>query len=561
MNTTDSKYEKHLSIIYRKRTPELIIASAVVAIGVIVSYMLFVRDHNVLLYYGDSINHLVISHRVFYSITPGLAQLGAVWLPMTHILLLPFVTNDFLFRTGFAGAIVSILSTAITAVVLFRIVKFQFNSVPAGILASSLYIMNPSVIYMGIIPMMEAPFMMFFMLSVYYMQKWYYIYSAGEDTWKQYRTILKCGFAVSAASLTLYEGWLLPLGLIFFLAIIQLVLFRREGWRYRFEAILLVSIVFGFMGITMWVTWNAVIFKDPLYFATGPYSAQIQADSRGYNEDFKHNPIKISSIIYDVATATYGLPVMIISNLGIAMYLYMGAKAKMLSFGFLTIVMLMLPILYDFAAMIRGSGEIVPSAGGWYNGRYLIFMAPLFAFGTVSLVSYISKNGKKVLTISIVIIVIASYTFTIMSQPLEVGKTAAMRDYYGLVLDISSSKYSASETGIALNKFYEGGNIVLLATSDSGNRIIFSASNVAVKNFIDVTSGHYWQTSKEFPWVYGKYVIRQKQGAVSTTYDPLDDIVAYWEANKSNLIKHYEIIYENKYFEILEKYDIIPRVN
>ena len=29
MNTTVGKYEKHLSIIYRKRTPELIIVSAV----------------------------------------------------------------------------------------------------------------------------------------------------------------------------------------------------------------------------------------------------------------------------------------------------------------------------------------------------------------------------------------------------------------------------------------------------------------------------------------------------------------------------------------------------
>jgi hypothetical protein len=47
-------------------------------------------------------------------------------------------------------------------------------------LASSIYFMNPSVIYMGIVPMMEAPFMMFFMLSVYYVQKWYYIYKAGE---------------------------------------------------------------------------------------------------------------------------------------------------------------------------------------------------------------------------------------------------------------------------------------------------------------------------------------------------------------------------------------------
>ncbi|MDQ3970974.1 MAG: hypothetical protein M3227_04730, partial [Thermoproteota archaeon] len=81
MNTTVSKYEKHLSIIYRKRTPELIIASAAIATGLIVSYMLFVRDQNILLYYGDSIAHLLISRRIVDSIIPGLAQFGGVWLP------------------------------------------------------------------------------------------------------------------------------------------------------------------------------------------------------------------------------------------------------------------------------------------------------------------------------------------------------------------------------------------------------------------------------------------------------------------------------------------------
>src|SRR5918992_195822 len=112
MNTVVSKYEKPLSIIYRKRTPELIIASAVVIIGVIVSYMLLVRDQNILLYYGDSISHLLISRRLVDSIIPGLAQLGGVWLPMTHIFLSPFVINDFLFHTGSAGTIVSIVCTA-----------------------------------------------------------------------------------------------------------------------------------------------------------------------------------------------------------------------------------------------------------------------------------------------------------------------------------------------------------------------------------------------------------------------------------------------------------------
>src|SRR5205823_3777336 len=140
------------------------------------------------LYYGDSVSHMVISRRIFDSIIPSITQLGGVWLPMTHIMLAPFVASDFLFQTGLAGTIVSSLSTSVTAVMLFRIVKMQFNSKPAGLLASAFYMMNPSVIYMGIIPMMEAPFVMFFMISVFYFQKWYYVQISNGSALKQLST-------------------------------------------------------------------------------------------------------------------------------------------------------------------------------------------------------------------------------------------------------------------------------------------------------------------------------------------------------------------------------------
>src|SRR2546422_724230 len=61
-------------------------------------------------------------------------------------------------------------------VLLFRIVKLQFRSTHisgtlVALIACAVFLTNPSVLYMGIVPMMEAPFMMFFMLSVYYLQR------------------------------------------------------------------------------------------------------------------------------------------------------------------------------------------------------------------------------------------------------------------------------------------------------------------------------------------------------------------------------------------------------
>ena len=43
---------------------------------------LYYFQHNDLLLYGDAVAHINIARRVFDSQTPGLLQLGTVWLPL-----------------------------------------------------------------------------------------------------------------------------------------------------------------------------------------------------------------------------------------------------------------------------------------------------------------------------------------------------------------------------------------------------------------------------------------------------------------------------------------------
>src|SRR6185437_10057146 len=57
--------------------------------------------------YSDAHSHLAVARRVVDNVTPGLAQFGAVWLPLPHIIMLPFIWNDFLWRTGLAGSLAS----------------------------------------------------------------------------------------------------------------------------------------------------------------------------------------------------------------------------------------------------------------------------------------------------------------------------------------------------------------------------------------------------------------------------------------------------------------------
>src|SRR5579862_7513626 len=65
----------------------------------LVAYVIVVRLHGVLLYV-DSISHLEIARRVVSSTSPGLAQLGYVWLPLPHLLMLPLVWVGAFYHNG-----------------------------------------------------------------------------------------------------------------------------------------------------------------------------------------------------------------------------------------------------------------------------------------------------------------------------------------------------------------------------------------------------------------------------------------------------------------------------
>src|SRR5271169_6117079 len=92
-----------------------ILASAAVMAAAIVW---FYRT-GAILYFGDAEAHLNIARRIVDSRTPGWSQIGTTWLPLPHLLMLPLVRHDWLWRTGLAGAITSGLSMTIAVAFLF----------------------------------------------------------------------------------------------------------------------------------------------------------------------------------------------------------------------------------------------------------------------------------------------------------------------------------------------------------------------------------------------------------------------------------------------------------
>src|SRR5690349_100719 len=127
---------------------------ALLAFGSLIAAWFFSRGYT--LYYGDAEAHLHVARRIIDSRTPGYEQIGTVWLPLPHALMLPFVGNDYLWRTGLAGTIPSVFCFALAGTALFATVRLLFSSGAAALCAVALFALNPNVLYLSSIPMTEA---------------------------------------------------------------------------------------------------------------------------------------------------------------------------------------------------------------------------------------------------------------------------------------------------------------------------------------------------------------------------------------------------------------------
>src|SRR3990167_2903360 len=139
----------------------VLILSATLAVAA-TAYSYF---HGYVAAYGDAESHLNIAKRVVDSLTPGFAQLGGIWLPLPHLLLIPFVKFDFLWRSGLAGSIVSGIAFVIAAWFIYKTVFFLTKSTAGSFLASLIFITNPNILYLQATPMTELTLISFYVLS------------------------------------------------------------------------------------------------------------------------------------------------------------------------------------------------------------------------------------------------------------------------------------------------------------------------------------------------------------------------------------------------------------
>lgn len=157
----------------------------------------------------DARGHLVVARRIFDSLTPGWQQIGAVWLPLPHLLNALPVQIDFFYRTGLSAVALSVMCFAVAAGAIAWIVERLTGSAWAAAAGATVFVLNPNVLYLQATPMTEPLLIALGVLAVALLMAWLDDASpakAGHDETSRLKPDA-VGILFALACLTRYEAW------------------------------------------------------------------------------------------------------------------------------------------------------------------------------------------------------------------------------------------------------------------------------------------------------------------------------------------------------------------
>jgi hypothetical protein len=165
----------------------------------------------------DARAHLVVARRILDSLMPGWQQIGAVWLPLPHVLNMLPVQVDAWYRTGASGTAISVASMSLGAWSAAAFVAGRTGSVVGGAATAALMMINPNVLYLQSTPMTEPLLFGTALLAVATTASWLDAGAAASPR--------APGLALAAACMTRYEAWPICAAI----AILSLAVLLRRG--------------------------------------------------------------------------------------------------------------------------------------------------------------------------------------------------------------------------------------------------------------------------------------------------------------------------------------------
>ncbi|HTV09862.1 MAG TPA: hypothetical protein VMD97_12540 [Candidatus Aquilonibacter sp.] len=259
------------------------------AAGVVLGFfsLLVCYSKGYLLLYGDAVAHLGIARRIIDAHYPGIAQLGGVWLPLPHLLMLPFIGNMQMWQTGFAAVPMSLLSFALSVAGIWRLGR-RIMRPRWALVATTFYALNPNLLYLATTAMTEALFLCLLVWTVVAAAETVAALRAGRARAAS-AGMIAAGFLVLCQVMTRYDGWVI--GAVVWCWILWEL--WRSGMMFRLRMPFLIFTLLCLAGPVFWFWYNAHFKGDWLDFARGPYSAAaIERKTAPPGQHYRgwHNP-------------------------------------------------------------------------------------------------------------------------------------------------------------------------------------------------------------------------------------------------------------------------------
>lgn len=496
---------------------------------------MYYLDNGLGLAYNDARSHLDIGRRVVEGLKPGFAQLGSVWLPLPHLLMVPTIWNDVFWHTGLSGALQSMISFVATGLMVFYFLRRLGIGLLGSFFAVVVFVANINILYLQSTAMTELLLLATMTAGVYELVMW-----AKND---KMVSLIHAGFFIMLSTLIRYDGWFL---LFVSTLIIGILVLKKKGFK-AMEGTLFFFLTLAAFGIVLWLLWNALIFKDPLFFAFGPYSAhaqQEQLDQAGVLAT-KHN-VLLSLKIYTYALVynSYAFSV-VLGVIGLGIFIFDKSIKGAVRIASLA---LLAPFIFNILAMYLGHSVLFVqgiSGNTWFNVRYGIMMVPSIAI----FVGYLIDRVKGVMRFGL----IGLFAFTVLF---------AFLNEDAVTIDdarVGSSQKNVSEVSGWLAEHAKDKDGFILISAASHDAIIFS-SGLPMKKYIHEGTGTYWESATTSPDRWARWIVMRTNDNNDQTFKLVNQTGAL---PKYNLVDSYPFadIYELKpeYLDTLETEPVLGK--
>lgn len=502
---------------------------AFLALVLSVGFYAWYSNRGLTMAYTDAISHMMIARRVVASHSPGIAQLGSVWLPLSHLMMLPFIWVPALFHDGFAGAFPSMISYVLASLYCYKSGYLFSRSAFAGWACALVFMFNINVLYMQSTAMTELPLLASAVIGVYYLAVWARTLEPLSLIWS--------AAAMMAGTLVRYDAWAMVLAS---LPVVFFISWRKQG-RKAAEANTLLYGLLALAGCAAWFLYNWLIFRNPLYFYDGPYSAKAQQQAiQSVYGLATHGSAWLSLRVYTQAMIdSSSVPLLILAGLGVLLWLY----RERTNLQGIALLVSWVPFAFNVLSLYLGISILVTpdvptvTFGGlptYFNVRYGMMMIPAIALLAGYLVAQVTLLVAHLRHLAPHhYLVNAGLPMLVLIATLAGGFFAqypyVLQDpFYGVAAEGS---LVASKEGAWLAQHYTGGEILISYNPDAA--VVFQ-SNLPDSAFLTDSDGTIYQAALATPQSHVQYIV-----LATATGNPI------WDAlhTRSDWQKYYRLVY------------------